>query len=123
MSDAGLDPQRSVLLSQGTPFTLDVSAASFSTMPYDVEDNPGKALEIAFASQVSRNTEVLPFGKIKTIDIIQYQYCSEIAVIMIGKKKKSMNIMNLKIRLPSKQIIRVGSAVFSFIKISLSLEV
>lgn len=39
------------------------------------------------------------------------------------KEKKSMNIMNLKIRLPSKQIIRVGSAVFSFIKISLSLEV
>lgn len=87
MSDAGLDPQRSVLLSQRTPFTLDVSAASFSTMLYNVEDNPGKALEIAFASQVSRNTEVLPFGKIKTIDIIQYQYCSEIAVIMIGKKK------------------------------------
>lgn len=87
-----------------------------------MEDEAGKALEIAFASQVSRNTEVLPFSKIKTIDIIQYQYCSEIAVIMIRKKKKSMNIMNLKIRLPSKQIIRIGSAVFSFIKISLSLE-
>lgn len=89
----------------------------------DIGDKPGKALKIMFAYQVFRNTDMLPFGKIKTTAIIQYQDCSEIAIITIRKKKKKSMIINLKIRLPSKYFVKIGPAVFSFRKIFLSLEV
>lgn len=49
-----------------------------------------------FASQVFRNTDMLPFGKIKTTAIIQYQGNSEIAIITIRKKKKKINDYKLE---------------------------
>lgn len=65
-----------------------------------------------FASQVFQNIGVFPFGKMKAVATIQYQGCYERAVSPSERRKKLVHIMNLKIRLPNKQFIKTGSAVF-----------